>query len=147
MIYSHLGQTGKIFLLIIVFTLIYWLYSATLKVKYDELITNKIMDVPDSIKCFFGEDRCDEGDIDYWTLLHGIVYFIIGILVPDQYLLIVLISIGFELFQPYLGNSSRYIINPLVNLTGYAIGSVLNGSVMSKSNQLCYSDKYSIYVG
>jgi hypothetical protein len=146
MIYSRLGQTGKIIVLVIIFTLIYWLYSATVKAKYDETLTHKIVEVPDALKCFFGEDRCDEGDIDYWTLLHGIVYFIIGVLVPDQYLIIVLISIGFELFQPYLGNSSRYIINPLVNLTGYAIGSVLNKSVASKSDQLNYSSKYSIYV-
>jgi len=143
---SQLGQTGKILLLIIIFTVIYWLYDQTYRARYGNSSMDSFLSVPPEIKCFFGEDKCEEGDIDYWTLLHGIVYLIIGILVPNQYLTVVIISIVFELFQPYLGNGSRYLINPLVNLTGYSIGSIINKSFQSNSQSKCYDAKYSIYV-
>lgn len=144
--YSHLGQTSKILLLIFIFTVIYWLYDATYRARYGHAISSSLWSVPLEVKCFFGEDKCEEGDIDYWTLLHGLIYFVIGILVPDQYLTVIIVSIVFELLQPYLGNGSRYLINPLVNLTGYSVGSVLSRYFQSNSQSKCYNAKYSIYV-
>lgn len=100
----------------------------------------KISNVPHSIKCFFNEPGCDTGNIDGWTLMHGLAYFIIGIIVPDHYLFIVIVSIIFELAKPYFGDNARYIINPLVNLTGYAIGSAINKKLNERK------EKYNVFV-
>jgi hypothetical protein len=133
------NQVQRIIVLLIIFVIIYQVYNLTYRARYGDSLTNfKFFEVPDSIKCFFGEDKCDEGDIDGWTLCHGLMYFIIGLIVPSQYLLIILISIIFEMIQPYFGNSSRYIINPLVNLTGYAMGSIL-------SPRHDYREKYKVF--
>lgn len=135
------GQIQQIILLLIIFVIIYQVYNYTYKARYgDYLSSTKFMDVPYSVKCFFGEDNCEEGDIDGWTIIHGLMYFIIGLIVPDHYLFILGVSVAFEFVQPYLGNSSRYIINPLVSLTGYAIGSVLS------PRQEGFKEKYQLLV-
>lgn len=130
----------KIIVMLSIFTVIILIYNQTYKAKYGDFLTNfKISDVPDSIKCMFGEDNCEEGDIDGWSICHGLMYFIIGLIAPNYYITITAVSVVFELVQPFLGNSSRYIINPLVNLTGYTIG-----SIMSKNFGASYKEKYNV---
>lgn len=131
----------KIIIVIIIFVVILVIYNFTYKSKYGGYISNvKISDVPYAIKCAFEEPGCEEGNIDGWTLVHGIMYFIIGLFVPNRFLVILVISIIWELLQPLMGNSARFIINPLVNLTGYAIGSLVRDNY-SKSQ---LHEKYSI---
>lgn len=86
----------------------------------------KILEVPYDIKCYFEEDRCDEGDIDMWAVLYFIVSIISGYLVPDNHIGYALLAVSFEIIMPYVGYSSRYIINPLVAITGYSIGHQLH---------------------
>ena len=100
----------------------------------------KISNVPYSVKCFFNEPGCEEGDIDGWTIVRGLAYFIIGLIVPNQYLAIITISIILEVVQPFIGNNPRYIINPLVSLTGYAFGSIIGTSTKS------FKKKYDVLV-
>lgn len=131
-------QVKKIIIIIVILTIIFQVYNMTYKARYGDFLHQlKITTVHDSVKCFFGEDGCEEGDIDGWTLIHGLMYGLIGYYIPNHYLAIIIISIVFELVQPYLGNRARYIVNPLVNLTGYGIGSVL-------SKKKSFKEKYQV---
>ena len=87
-------------------------------------ISNKLICVPHSIKCFFGENLCERGDIDQWSLLSLAVYFIIGWFKPHYYGTIIIISIVLEFIQFYMNGQSKFIINPLIAITGYIIGSL-----------------------
>lgn len=137
---SNSDQIKKIIVLLIIFAIVWQIYNYTYKSRYGDFLGNsKLADVPNTLKCFFGEDRCEEGDIDGWTIVHGLMYFIIGLVIPNQYLAVIIISIIFELIQPYLGNGSRYIINPLVSITGYTIGSLIS----PKQN---FKEKYTVLV-
>lgn len=85
----------------------------------------KLVELPTDIKCYFNEDRCDEGDIDMWSIFYLIVSIIVGYLLPHMHIQYIGLSIILEIIMPYVGYSSRYIINPLIATTGYAIGNQL----------------------
>jgi hypothetical protein len=139
--YSELSRAGKFFLIMVVLTILLTTYYLTYAEK-----NNKIISIPLELKCLFGEDHCEEGDIDYWVLLHGFLYMSIGILIPDQYLAVIIISVLFEFMQTYMGNGARFIVNPLVNLTGYGVGSLLNHRLKKKSIYEKYCNKYHLHV-
>ena len=137
---SNTEQIKKIIVLLIFFAIMWQIYNYTYRTRYGDYFSNTIVDVPYSIKCFFNEPGCEEGNIDGWSIVHGLMFFIIGLIVPNQYLVILIISIILEFIQPYLGNNARYIINPLINLTGYTLGSIMN------SNSRYFKEKYQIFV-
>jgi len=120
-IYSK--QLLKIIILLIAFGVIYLIYNFLFH-NNNFISQIKIADIPYSIKCIFKEPGCEEGNIDGWSICLALVYFIIGLIVPHQYITILVISILLEVIKTYTGNNSRYIINPLISLTGYMIGSI-----------------------
>lgn len=73
--------------------------------------------------------------IDYWHIFHILLYILIGILYPNQYILITILSILWELFEHY---SFKYIVlfcsDPIcgrledvfLNIIGYIIGNLLS---------------------
>lgn len=137
---SNTKQIVKIILLLIFFAIIWQIYNYLYRKNNNQFLDMEIVDVPHSVKCFFNESKCEEGNINGWTLIYGLMYFIIGLVVPNQYLAILIISILFELFQSYHGNNAKYIIGPLVSLTGYGLGSLFN---IKKYN---YKKKYQVLV-
>jgi hypothetical protein len=116
----------QIFILLIVFTVIWQLYNFTYRQKYGNVLEQKIIKVPFDIKCFFKEPRCENGNINGWSVSHLVMYFIIGCLVPNQYLTIVIISIGFELIEIPMGCNAKLIVDPATNLMGYWLGSMMS---------------------
>lgn len=132
-------QLKKLIVLLIIFAILWQIYNITYRQKYGDYFGNmKVAEVPHSVKCFFNEPGCEEGDIDGWSIVYALIYFIVGLIIPNQYLAVIVISILFELAQPYFGNRSRYIINPLVNITGYGLGSLLS------KNMNGYKEKYKV---
>jgi len=91
-----------------------------------DMLNTIFADVPMDIKCAINEDFCEDGNIDGWSLVYFVAYAIIGYNQPNQYLFIFFISILIEIISMWLGRPSRFIINPLISLTGYGIGSYLN---------------------
>ncbi|AUV58325.1 hypothetical protein mvi_353 [Megavirus vitis] len=98
------------------------------------------MEVPHSVKCAFGEKTCQEGDINGWSMMQAFIYFIVGLIIPDKYFLIIIISVVIEIIKPFFGITPRYIIAPLLNITGYILGSSL------KPNNKNYCEKYKLLV-
>jgi hypothetical protein len=74
------------------------------------------------------------GCIEYWHVLHMLLYVIIGLLMPNYYLFILIVSILWELFEHV---SFKYILRHcnsmfcgrvediFLNMIGYIIGSYL----------------------
>ena len=133
----------NIIILVLIFAIIIQIYNYTYKNKYGDILSRKkLAEVPYEVKCAFEEPGCEEGDIDGWTLLHGVIFFIIGLIIPNKFLAVLIISVIWELVQPLLGNQPRYIINPLTNITGYAIGSLVRDTV----NKSKFREKYTVLV-
>ena len=121
-----LSPTGKILFLLIIYSVGLCALGYFWPAQAKSILTHKLAEVPMDIKCVFNEPKCEEGDIDGFTLVTGIVFVLIGITVPDQYLIVAVWSIILELVRSWMGTGARYVIGPLVNLTGYGIGSAIS---------------------
>lgn len=92
-------------------------------------------------ECLIGKEKKINGlffnsCVDYWHLLHIILYILIGLLYPHNYTLILIISIIWEIYEHFM---FKYIIKKsnckefsclriediFLNLLGYFIGSSL----------------------
>jgi hypothetical protein len=135
---TRINKIIAIFILIAIVSLVFiFLYKND---HSDILSKTKLMDVPYSVKCFFKEPGCEEGNIDGWSIVYLLFFFIMGLIIPKKYVLVFLITIAVEIFKPCIGGRSKYIINPIIGMTGYAIGSLL------RINQNNYHEKYQVLV-
>jgi hypothetical protein len=109
-----------------------FLYDYIQLIRRVEKIIGNILDetifykVPYNIKCIFDQPRCIEGDITGWTVLHSLLYFMLGFFAPNQYTMIITISITFEIFEQLIGQRSKLIIDVFTNVLSYYIGSSIS---------------------
>lgn len=107
--------------LLIVITL--FIPGVIIECKYNHLTKRKVIKLPTDLKCFVGDHRCKEGDFEIWTLVHFVIYFAIGMYIPSLYFEILIISIACELLETAIGFPAKYILDPIVNMAGYILGS------------------------
>lgn len=141
---SNQNKTINLIILLIVLAVLWHLYNSFYRKKNGDIFSSKLIDVPYDIKCPVEYDRCEEGDIDAWDLIRGLIFLVIGIAIPNKYLVVIIMSILFELIQPYFGGVPKYIINPLINITGYAVGSIMSPLVTGQNKM--FKEKYKILV-
>lgn len=96
----------------------------TILVIVFEIYNINIINVPYSVKCFYGENDCYQGDINGSEIPYFILFFLLGRKWPNRALLAFLLSMIIEIAKHKMGLNHKYIINPLIALTGYMIGSV-----------------------
>jgi len=122
-------------IVIVIFLVIWYVYGFALS-------QNKIIDVPMSIKCLIETNNCEAGDINMWTLIRAGMFGVIGYLFPGHYILVIVVSVIMEYFEPVVGINANFIINPLANLTAYTIGSLLSDK---EGGLVCeYQTKYQV---
>jgi hypothetical protein len=117
---------GLIILWILIYVAAWKLYEQLYIPKYGDYFGQKLVDVPMGVKCAFNEPQCEKGDLDGWTLVHAVGFFLLGYFIPEQYLAVIILSIIIVVIEPYFGYHPKYIIDPLVNLTAYSVGSLLS---------------------
>jgi hypothetical protein len=89
-------------------------------------ISTKMIMIHHDIKCIFKEEGCEKNDITLFTLCMSVLYFLVGYNIPHYYITAFVLSIGFQIVRQYMDAEASYLIDPLANITGYALGSVLN---------------------
>ena len=72
--------------------------------------------------------------INHQGIFIAILYCVFGIIFPNNYLGIIIVSVIFEFVQPYLGNKPNYILGPMLNLSSYTIGSILGSQRIAPPN-------------
>jgi hypothetical protein len=100
--------------------------SSNIFIRFFKKIINICIPVPYGLKCLFGESGCERGNISFLSFFHFIGYLIIGVLIPDYYWEIIILSYACEFIELGLGFTPHFIIDPLLNISGYAIGSALS---------------------
>lgn len=68
------------------------------------------------------KNNCKYVKFDGWSIIHFIIFFIGGMILPDYYGTVFILSILCEVYEYYAGWRSRFIIDPLVNMLGYYVG-------------------------
>jgi hypothetical protein len=84
-----------------------------------------IIEVPYGLKCLIGDPECEKADFTLFSIIHIVCYIALGYYVPNQYLIILIVSILCEFLEYFMGFQSKFILDPLINLAGYFIGSTL----------------------
>ena len=103
---------------------------------------NKDTYMTNNDECLIGKEKKVNGIffnscVDYWHLLHIVLYILIGLLYPNDYILILIISIIWELYEHFMfkylikkSNCNEFsclrIEDVFLNLFGYFIGSSLS---------------------
>lgn len=115
--------------LCLIYSIVILLWDATIAVRYlylyqfnGKVIENPLIEIPCGVKCYFGEQGCEKGNFTFFTIIHLVMYIVIGFLVPGYYIEILLISIACELLEAGLGVQSKFLLDPVVNMIGYVIG-------------------------
>lgn len=84
------------------------------------------IEIPKRIKCTFDEDKCEQGDINLWSVAHFVIYFIAGLLFPNRFIFFLIISFVCEFFElKFVHYNAKWILDPTINMLGYVIGSLL----------------------
>lgn len=112
----------KIIIISIIIAGLFYIYGK----KFGNATTTTLIEIPYSVKCYFKEDGCESGNIDYMTIALAVIYFFIGAYIPDHYITVFIVTTLFEFVKPLMGYRSKFIIDPLASITGYALGSVLS---------------------
>lgn len=85
-----------------------------------------IIPIPYGLKCYFGEPLCQNGNFTLFTVFHFVGYLVIGLLIPGYYIEILIISVACEFLELGMGFTSKFFLDPTINLLGYLTGSLLS---------------------
>lgn len=143
----------------IVLTVTFWFFLWYLYLYVFKIILKKeflrivLFRLPRWTKCYFLPTstnplvNCDEGDIDIYSTVHVLIYVTLGIVSPNRYFLVLILSVLFEYIEYLVGVRGRWWQDPLMNMIGYIIGSKLsnNKKVESlKEKVFSYFDRISV---
>ena len=119
------SEAKKLIFLIIIFAILWQLYERFGKEKYGYLFNKKLVDVPRDIKCAVEYDKCEEGDLTSWSFAEFAIALLFGLAVPGRYIMALILIVLFEAGKMSAGYDSHLLIDPLVLITGYSIGSLI----------------------
>lgn len=127
-----LYQANMVILVILVSCMIWWLYNRFVRPRVHFMGT-VLWDPPRSIKCIIKDisnnpkkNNCEKINVDYWSVAHAVLYAAIGLFVPHKYALVLVLSVVCEVFEFYSGWRAKWILDPIVNMGGYIVGSALS---------------------
>ncbi len=114
-------------IIVYILFMIIWIMYIPYRLYYEDIFGKiKIADVLKDKKCYIQSYKCNEEIIDGWSVLHFFIYVIIGYLYPGEYVFIFISSIFIEMIEHLTWFRPKYILDPLVNITAYGMGHLLN---------------------
>ena len=120
--------------IILAMTMAFWFfYNKIIRKSNGDSFEGTLFNFPNSIKCLFPnvsykehKNICEDADFDGWSVLHVILYVLMGALFPNEYVLVLILSIFSEMWEYVSGWGARWIVDPLVNLSSYWVGSQIS---------------------
>lgn len=108
------------YITIIILVYIYGIISN----KYGDILNKISIDVLGKSKCSIPYEGCDSQVLDGYGLLRMFVFFGIGCINPHSHTHIGILSILMQIYAFMRGSKTHHILNPLINVFGYSVGSV-----------------------
>jgi hypothetical protein len=108
-----------------------WLLTLIVRYIYrssggKQIRQDTIINIPYGLKCYFGETNCENGNFELYSIFHIIGYTLVGLFVPGLYWEILIISVACEFLELGMGYTSKFFLDPAINMASYAIGSALS---------------------
>lgn len=125
------SQIACAYLLIVVFV---YIYTHHIIDNYGDIIGNfPKIDVFGNYKCTINFPGCEDQYIDGWGISRMFVFMLVGLVNPHAHYNILVVSMFSHAYAYSHKYKGRLLLNPILAMTGYSIGSALcSGS--------CYKD-------
>lgn len=95
-----------------------------LKIAVSNIFMKYALSSYDIIKCNLYNFDID-AIINNQDIIVSLMYMIIGVAYPNKHLYILFVNIVYEIVNFYLGNTTNYVISPILNTVTYSIGSAI----------------------
>lgn len=121
-------------------------------VRGDPLSRLRLFRLPTALRCVVPltstrpENDCRDEAVDGWTLAHLAIWATVGLYVKRQYLAVLLASVLFEAWEWATDWRARWVLDPLTNVTGYALGAMI-GTTQPSLLPAAWSDSWWTTVG
>lgn len=110
----------------------WYIYNRFLRTKDFHPMGQQVLHTPRWMSCAIPyvshnpkKNNCENVKFDGWSVGHVVIYFTLGMTLPGYLGPIFLLSIACELFEYIVGWRARWIIDPLANVVGYVLGSLI----------------------
>lgn len=118
----------SVFTLLILFTGFWCFHNCLLRPENntDAFLNSNVVDIPESLQFLFPNIKkgklLNEKHLNMWAVGHSITYFVTGLVVPNRYKIIIVMSILCEIFEYIVGYQSK-LSDLFVNTFSYLVGS------------------------
>lgn len=131
--------TVNLVLIVLIIGCLGWLF---LSYYHQDRMDKELWKPPESIQCLIPNITTNKAkndctryvNIDGWSISHVVFFFLLGLVVPSHYIAVLLLSIIFEYGEYLVAWRARWVLDPLVNLLGYFLGSLLSARFLSSLN-------------
>ena len=130
--YFKLYEINYILVILFVSCLVWWSYNCFVRPK-KHFLGETIYDPPHWFKCNPlvknisinpKKNKCEKITVDGWTVMHIVMYIVLGMFIPGKLLFVLVLSVVCEIFEYFSGWRARWIFDPAANILGYWIGSL-----------------------
>jgi hypothetical protein len=128
----QLFEINLIIIILVLWCIPWIVYNQFIRKPAFNFMGNVLIPLPNWFTCAIpyvspnpDKNRCEDVHFDWWTVGHLLIYFTLGLFVPKHYLLILVISILCESYEYISGWRARWLLDPISNMIGYIIGSLL----------------------
>ncbi len=122
--------TLNILLLVGCFWCIVWAFYKLIIEPINPFMFTELIPLPTSVSCAIplptthSGKSCESTKINGWTIGHIAIYISLGLLLPHLWSLVLLFSVSFEAFEYIVNWEAKWLLDPLINLFGYALGHI-----------------------
>jgi hypothetical protein len=126
-LHKHSGKfpvrTAAAYIIIIVFA---YIYTHHIVDKHGDIITDApSFDILGNYKCAVDFPGCESQYIDGWGISRVFAYMFIGIINPHSHTNMFTTAVLVQAYSYAHNNKGRHLLNPLLMITGYSIGSAM----------------------
>lgn len=118
-----------VLLLLLFWSVLWYLYNRFLRSKEFHPMGTEVIHTPRWLSCAIPyvswdpkKNKCENVKFDGWSLGHIAIYFTIGLVFPGHYGAMLALSIACEIFEYAVGWRARWLVDPIANMIGYALG-------------------------
>jgi len=112
----------KLYIAYITILIIVYIY-AIISNKYGDILKKIRIDILGKSKCSIPYEDCEKQVLDGYGLFRMFVFFGIGHINPHSHIHIGILSILLQIYAFLLGSKNNHLLNPLLNIVGYSLGS------------------------
>lgn len=122
-------KINVLLLVLVLWTIPWWMYNRFVRTKDFHPMGQLKFPTPRWMSCGIPyvsrnpkKNNCENVKFDGWSIGHVLIYATLGMVLPGYWGIVICLSVLCEVFEYVVGWRARWIIDPVGNLVGYALG-------------------------